>query len=235
LSAEEAVTAVTAPGKEARDEQAGIRLCFSYSKTGEAKYFGHLEMVNIFTRALRRMGLPLQFSKGFHPMPKVSFENPLPIGMESMEERFFVCVSKDIDLDDLANRMNREIPAGLSVKDCRLVSKKKRKPLAAIDHYVITLQEGLFEKDTLDRFLCRTSFYITRTNKKGQTKTIDLKDVVFRVAFIRPNSLSLDIKQSHGNIVRPAEFLKNVFGLSEVAIKKASIIKGITHVQADYY
>jgi radical SAM-linked protein len=222
----------TAPDviKDAPEKQIDIRLCFSYSKTGEAKFFGHLEMVNIFLRALRRLAVPLLFSKGFHPMPKVSFDDPLPIGMESLEERFFVSVSKPVDTDDLTDRLNQEVPVGLSVKDCSMVSEKRKGPTQKINHYVITLQEGIFEKEMMDRFHRQPSIHITRTNKKGRIKTIDLKEVVFRVDFLRQNSLRLDIKEMNGKMVRPAEFLSKVFELSDVVIKKASIIKGKTNV-----
>jgi radical SAM family uncharacterized protein/radical SAM-linked protein len=212
------------------DKQHGTRLCFSYSKSGEAKFLGHLEMVNLFIRALRRMDVPLLFSKGFHPMPKVSFEDPLPIGMESLEERFFVSVSGIVDTNNLASRLNQEMPTGLCVKDCRIVSKKQKGYRPAMDHYVITLQEGTFEKQMLEEYHRQSSFPVTRTNKKGKITTIDLKEAVFRVDFIQSNSLSLDIKRRDGKIVRPAEVLSSVFGLSETAIKKASIIKGNNHV-----
>ncbi|PQP33471.1 B12-binding domain-containing radical SAM protein, partial [Desulfobacteraceae bacterium SEEP-SAG9] len=50
----------------------------SYSKQDQARYFGHLELVNIFLRALRRAEIPVKFSEGFHPLPRVSFDDPLP-------------------------------------------------------------------------------------------------------------------------------------------------------------
>jgi radical SAM-linked protein len=212
------------------DRRDVIRLCLLYSKTGDAKFFGHLEMVNIFLRALRRMAVPLLFSEGFHPMPKVSFEDPLPIGMESLEERFIISVSRPIDTESLAARLNQELPIGLFVKDCSTVSNKKKGSTEKINHYVITLKDGKFEKEKMDWFKRQPSVHITRMNKKGNTNTIDLKDIIFRVDFIRQNSLSLSIRQENGKMVRPAEFLSSVFGLSDVVIKKAAIIKGTGNV-----
>ena len=230
LSKEEAGKKATDIINDVPDKQIDIRLCVRYSKTAEAKFFGHLEMVNIFLRALRRLAVPLLFSKGFHPMPKVSFDDPLPIGMQSLEERFFVSVSKSIDTDDLTYCLNQELPDGLCVKDCSMVSKKRKGSIEKINHYVITLQECIFEKDKLERFHRQESIHITRTNKKGRIKTIDLKEVVSRVDFIRQNSLRLDIKEMNGKMVRPVEFLSRIFDLSDVVIKKATIIKGKANV-----
>ncbi len=60
------------------------KLKISFSKQGQAKYFGHLELVKIFLRAIRRVGIPIKYSEGFHPKPKISFEDPLPVGLESL-------------------------------------------------------------------------------------------------------------------------------------------------------
>ena len=67
-------------------------LCVFYAKQGQAKYFGHLEMVNIFLRALKRAGIAVKYSQGFHPKPKISFDDPLPVGVESEQERFILSV-----------------------------------------------------------------------------------------------------------------------------------------------
>ncbi len=57
----------------------------SYAKQDQAKYFGHLELVKIFSRAIRRAKIPVKFSEGFHPKPKISFEDTLPLGLDSLK------------------------------------------------------------------------------------------------------------------------------------------------------
>jgi hypothetical protein len=66
------------------------KLSVFYAKQDAAKYFGHLELVNIFLRALKRADIEVKFSEGFHPKPKVSFDNPLPVGIL---KRAFACRS----------------------------------------------------------------------------------------------------------------------------------------------
>ena len=74
------------------------KVMVSYSKTGPARFFGHLEMVNIFIRAVKRAAIPVRFSEGFHPKPKLAFDNPLPVGMESQEENFTMVVDAGVDV-----------------------------------------------------------------------------------------------------------------------------------------
>ena len=103
------------------------KLTVTYAKRGSAKFFGHLEMASIFSRALRRAGISVQFSRGFHPKPKISFNDPLPVGMESEEETMCITVPAAIDTEQVRHDLNRQLPPGLSVVDCQ---PEKEKPVA---------------------------------------------------------------------------------------------------------
>ncbi|MDD3642027.1 MAG: TIGR03936 family radical SAM-associated protein, partial [Candidatus Krumholzibacteria bacterium] len=65
-----------------------VRYRFQYRKTGRARYLSHRELTNVLHRALRRSGLPLRFSEGFHPHPRISLGPALAVGM-SGETEFF--------------------------------------------------------------------------------------------------------------------------------------------------
>ena len=82
----------------------------SYSKMGPARFFGHLELVNLFLRALRRAAIPVKYSEGFHPKPKVAFDDPLPTGFESEEERMVVTVAADLAPQPAAGRAECRAP-----------------------------------------------------------------------------------------------------------------------------
>lgn len=66
------------------------KLTIFYSRLGKARHFGHLELAKIIRRAIRRIGIKVKYSTGFSPAMKVSFDNPLPVGMESEEEFFTI-------------------------------------------------------------------------------------------------------------------------------------------------
>ncbi|NLC39201.1 MAG: DUF2344 domain-containing protein, partial [Clostridia bacterium] len=61
-----------------------IRL--EYSRCGTARFLSHLEMLRLFERSFRRASLPLAFSRGFNPHPKISFGPPLPVGVSGRRE-----------------------------------------------------------------------------------------------------------------------------------------------------
>ena len=75
---------------EAFPEKQAVRQHFvyklTYSRLGNARLLSHLELLQVFFRAFSRAKLPLNFSQGFNPTPKVSFSPALPLGTESLAE-----------------------------------------------------------------------------------------------------------------------------------------------------
>ena len=207
-----------------------MKLKLLYSKREDARFFGHLELVNIINRALRRAGVDLAYSKGFHPMPRISFDDPLPMGMEGLEEVFFISVKNDISCNELVRKTNHELPGGICIKRCEIMANKLQIQEPKVDHYTVTLKEAVFDTQRLDWFLETEKIEYTFTNKKGVPGSINLKTVILSIDLIQPNSIKLIIGNHGGKRIRPAMVLERVFALPMDDIKQASIIKGGMHV-----
>jgi radical SAM-linked protein len=82
---------------------------FKFSKTGEYKYFSHLDIISIITRALRRAKIRIKYSQGYNPRPKISFGPPTPLGIESNAEYCDITVVDSIAEDELARRLNDQL------------------------------------------------------------------------------------------------------------------------------
>jgi len=217
-------TACTA-ATEARKRPVARRLEVGYSKTGPARLFGHLEMVSIISRALRRADVPVAFSGGFHPLPRLSFANPLPLGMESREELFFIRLTEDVAPAEIKARLNRSLPGGIHVHSCRWESAGRRKMERTIETYTVSWQDAGDHRESLGAFSAAREWPIRRRKKKGGFRQVDLKAVVQRLEKTDGGNLRMTLNQSPGTTVRPADVLKSVFGLSENTIKKAAVMK----------
>ncbi len=215
---------------DAAPQTAFRNLKLFYSKREDTRFFGHLELVNIINRAFRRAGVDLVYSNGFHPMPRISFDDPLPMGMEGVDEFFFISVKSDIACDELVRRTNQELPEGLFIKGCEVVTTKRSAQEPPVDHYTVTLKEGVFDKKRLDRFVESRRVEYAFTNKKGVSGTMDLKAGILNIDLVQPNSIQLMIQNQGGKRIRPAMVLGRVFALPTEDIKQASIIKGGIHV-----
>ncbi len=195
-----------------------------FSKTGDARFLGHLEMASVFIRALKRADIAVKFTQGHHPKAKISFQDTLPLGMESVEEFFNILVPEDVDTKAIVNRINPELPRGLQVHAIRNDPKKKKIDVIPT-HYTVTLKEGGFESSKLDGFLRADGWEFKKTGKKGKVKELDLKKMVENIAISSEKELSLTLKKDSGKTIRPADVVSSVFNLDPGLIKEARIIK----------
>lgn len=206
-------------------ENAAKRFKVFYAKTGKGRYLGHLEMARAVFRALRRAEIPVIFSKGFHPMPKVSFDDPLPIGMESEKEFFHLTADKGISPEIIVSGLNRHLPEGLTVIGCEAAPQKKNPVETKKIVYDIFLPEGIINERKLALFDESDSFIIERINKKGTRKQLDLKEVVLSIEKIEKDRLKMTIVRNPGITARPGEILRFILDLPDEAGKLTRIIK----------
>ncbi len=210
---------------EKRNDEFFKRLKIIYSKMNKARFFGHLEMVQIIVRAVNRAGIVVKYSKGFHPMPRISFDDPLPIGTESLDEKLYLSVPGYINIDKLIKAVNAELPEGLTFKDCKVESRKPKGNQDEIIEYLISTKDNIFKKKALDRFSGEESMIITKLSKKGKLKKINLKDIVIRIDAENQDRLMLKIKKIEGKSARPGDIITKIFNLSETDIKRTRILK----------
>ena len=196
-----------------------------YSKTGLAKYFGHLELVNIIIRALRRAGIPVKYSQGFHPMPKIAFNDPLPVGIESLDERFFITVPGHIDSRDIIARLGPQLPEGIALYTCTAVPTKRKPEKSIEETYAIELREGVFDPEHLEKFRNLEACVYLRRNRKGRQKSFDLKTAVPHIELKNQKSLEMRIRKENGVTLRPHEILNQIFDLSQDELKTATVVK----------
>ena len=81
----------------------------------ELRLFLSRRKVNIILRALKRAGIPVKFTQGFHPKPKVSFDNPLALGLESENEKMTLTVPSHMDPERVIGGLNSNLPEGLRI------------------------------------------------------------------------------------------------------------------------
>jgi len=94
----------------------GLKYTFRYGKYGDARYIGHLDTMHILLRALRSLGISIRTHGKFHPMPKISLSDALPIGIESTCELMEIETDMGILIHEkILNEMNRILPRGIRI------------------------------------------------------------------------------------------------------------------------
>ncbi len=86
-----------------------------FEKRGALAYISHLDLFRTMTKALHRAHLPLYYSEGFSPHPKLVFATPLSLGQESVCEYLDVRLSEDFPPSEAMAALNATLPAGLRI------------------------------------------------------------------------------------------------------------------------
>jgi radical SAM-linked protein len=92
-----------------------MRLRITFSKQGALRYTGHLDLHNLLERAARRAGLPLAYSQGFHPQPKINIASALPLGFSSRAEVMDIWLMTDCEIPRLRIDLQAALPTGIQI------------------------------------------------------------------------------------------------------------------------
>ena len=103
-----------------------MRARITFTKQGALRYTGHLDLHRLWERAMRRADLPLSYSQGFHPQPKISIAAALPLGFSSLGEVLDVRFNADIAIEEIAARLGDSLP--LDIKIINVESVDEREP-----------------------------------------------------------------------------------------------------------
>ena len=86
-----------------------------FTRDETLKYIGHLDMSRTWQRILRRANLPLAYSEGFNPQPRISFAAALPVGCTSKHEEMEVMLSPARAIDEVKTQLEQALPPGITL------------------------------------------------------------------------------------------------------------------------
>jgi len=103
-------------GNDKKDKKDGtFKLLFSWSKTGRGVFYSHLSVMEMFFAAFTRAGVPVLYSEGFNPLPRLEIAAPLSLGIAGEGEIGAIEVASPCNADQFIEGMNRSLPEGLGV------------------------------------------------------------------------------------------------------------------------
>lgn len=157
------------------------RLCFC--KKGALKYISHLDLQRTFSRALRRTDIPVAYSCGFNPQPRLRFALPLALGIEGKNEYLDINLSVPLQESILKGALNARLPAGLKVKNVSVVEPKQPSLSSLVQAalYVVCLEAWPADlPQELNHLLQANKIYVERRGKKG-TRKVDIRPFLHKL------------------------------------------------------
>jgi radical SAM-linked protein len=187
-----------------------MRLRISFAKKEPMRYTSHLDVQRTLERWFRRAQLPLAYTQGFTPRPRMQLAAALPLGFTSECELVDIWLEESLPLDEIKARLDSMAPPGLMVQHLATPPDDEPALQRTIEsaEYLITLLEPVADlEQRLERLL--TAEHLPRT-RRG--KSYDLRPRIIQAEAISPDEqshqrLRLWLTAQEGNTGRPEEVL----------------------------
>lgn len=196
----------------------------TYAKLEEARWLSHLELVNAFYRSLRRSGLPLAFSAGHHPLPRVAFHGALPVGVESLCETLDVALTRALPARVVAARLNQALIPGLRILEVEGLKRAEKPPSPTRVDYRVESPEPVFDGGVAARFLQRGHYPVTR-HRPNDERLVDVRPLVAGLEVEDARQVHLSLNNLAKDKLKVSEVLKAVFQLTEGQSRELQIVK----------
>ncbi len=183
-----------------------VRIRVEYSKTGKARYLSHLELMTAIIRAFRRAGLPLTYSGGYHPSPKISLGPAIGVGVAGLKEYLDVEMTPPVRKESFLDALNRVLPAGIQANKMSVLDRREM----SLDSFIVRYIYEIKADRALD---CSGFFAKEEVFVKRKDDLIDIRKMVEEATVLDEKTFRLTLRDQGGLKVRLGELLPLVFGV----------------------
>ena len=169
------------------------RLRVWFGKLGDMALVGHLDLLRLFDRAVRRAALPVSFTGGFHPSPRIAIAQALPLGVTSSGEIVDFELTKQVDVEVFRQKLSGQLPGGIPIysgANIDLHSPAATQLLFGAE-YLITIAalEEVTQaqwRDWVEKIKGVDVIWWEQITKSGKTRMVNLRDRLFELEVIEP-------------------------------------------------
>jgi radical SAM family uncharacterized protein/radical SAM-linked protein len=223
--------------KDIRKKGMKKKIRLKFRKVGEMRFLSHLELMHLFYRASRRADLPLCFSEGFHPMPRIIFATALPVGMESLTEIVDVECEGKITPPEVMEGLNQTLPPGIEIMEAEEVPLFFH--LSSLPHlsvYWIPLDHLLSKEEAIlkiKKALDQKEFSVHQ-ERDGKKRSVDIRPLIEKMEIKEkkersgeepPWGVELVLRKAMGRTAKPIEIVGAVLGLEGEPLAQCKVIK----------
>lgn len=185
------------------------RYRINYSKKNDMRYTSNLDIHKMWERTFRRAKLPLVYSQGFHPQPKIQLACPLPLGFLSRHELVDVVIGQDFSLELFTERIEKALPSGIGINQVTVVNLQDpalQTQIESSEYHIYFLEN--FDRDQLTKELTEV---LAKPNiiRNRRGKNYDLRPLILEAEMIdgQPPYLRLILESKPSATGRPEEVL----------------------------
>jgi radical SAM-linked protein len=223
--------------KDMRKKGVKKKIRLKFRKVGEMRFLSHLELVHLFYRASKRADLPLCFSEGFHPMPRIIFATALPVGMESLMEIVDIECEGKITPPEVLERLNQTLPPGVEIMEAEEVPLFFH--LSSLSHssaYWIPLDHLLSEEEAISKI--KKAFdareFFVHQERDGKKRSVNVRPLIEKMDLKERKESSVEtsqwgvelvLRRATGRTAKPIEIVGAVLGLDREPLSQVKVVK----------
>lgn len=203
------------------------RLRLRYAKRGRLRFVSHRDFARALERALRRAGVPMAYSAGFNPHPRISYVGAAPTGAASEAEYVEIALAQVVAPESLRRALDAVLPAGLDIVDAVVAGPGSLPDRIDASHWRLELPGVAVEqlRDAVAAFLAEPAVPVERLTKNGR-RTTDARGPVERLEVLGSAAgtgvgggcATLDLVVRHVTpAVRPDDVLSGLRSVADLA------------------
>ncbi|MDZ8106071.1 MAG: TIGR03960 family B12-binding radical SAM protein [Nostoc sp. DedQUE12a] len=169
----------------------GQRIRLWFGKQGNMALVSHLDLIRLFDRVVRRAGLPIAFTGGFHPMPRISLATALALGATSSGEIADFELTMPVTVDTFKEKLAREMPTDIPIYNVAQIDLKAKaaSQLLQAAEYLMTVAAAnevtaAQWQNWIDTIKAKDELWYEQTKKEGKSQLINLCDRLFELELV---------------------------------------------------
>ena len=177
-------------------------LRFKFKKYGPIVYIGHLDIMRFFQKAIRRSGIDASYTEGFSPHLKLSFAQPLSVGVETDGDYFDLEMNSLPDMETLVSKMNEQCVEGIEILNVTLLDDDTGNGMSSVkaSDYIYYFDDISKEKEKIEEFFSQDS-YVFEYIRKDKLKTKDLMEDIYEMKILDNERIMVKVNASSaGNL-----------------------------------
>ncbi len=206
-----------------------------FGKLGDMALISHLDLIRLFDRGLRRASLPISFSGGFHPSPRMAIAMALPLGVTSSGELIDFELTQRVDLEEFKQKISQQLPANLPIYKIAEVGLKapSSAKLLTEAEYLLTVTSPVAVsqwQQWIEAIKATEEIWLEHFTKSLKSQTINLRSRLFDLTIVSttPNIVLryTGVCQNDGTQLKPEQV---IFMLEQVAGQEIHLL----HIHRD--
>lgn len=205
-----------------------MKVRIRFSKQGQMKFIGHLDMVRYFQKVMRRAEVDVAYSEGFSPHQKMSFAAPLSVGVISRGEYFDMEVNSTLSSVEMIKRINEQNVEGVEVLSYKLLPENAKNAMSVVagaDYFVYT---SLFQKEEINDFMAQDEIIVLKKTKKSE-KEVNIRPLIYKMNLC-DEGIFMQISQGSASNLKPELVINSLAEFSGIQTPET-----LTYERLDMY